>query len=302
MHPRLLPSLLIASLSLFSCATLLNAHTISFEPVLKFAYPGAVSTTAQGIDDAGNVVGVYRINFGDEATGFERYADGTFSAPIIFPGSDVLQTVPTAVNNNGTIAGWYNTTPVDSHGFFLANGVYTTFDYPGANYTVIEGINDAGDFVGRYALSDGRVHAFASIGGQFVSITIPQSGYVDSTDINNDGDIVGWYYNFYGIGHNFRRKSDGTLDYHIRLGGTGTLLGTNDTGEIVGQFSESGGDSTGLYYSVGHTVISYTYPDLAYNYFTGISRRGLICGYGFDLSSSINYGYLVRRVITESAE
>jgi len=297
MNSRRLSLFLSACLFVFSCATIVCAQTVSFDPVLKFSYPGAYSTQVEAIDDARNMVGAYVV-YPNPIMGFERYADGTFSAPIIFPGS--VNTYPTAINNNGMIAGWYSTPSSDNHrSFFLTKGVYTDFIYPQADFTEIDGINDSGDFVGRYFLSDGLVHAFASIGGQLAEITVPKAVYIVPGDINNRGDIVGFYQTLNGGTHDFRLESDGRLRYHIDPPGIGgILIGTTDTGESVGNFFEPDGTTSSLYYGVGHTFLKYIYPGLAYNTFTGMNAHGLICGNGIDQGARIGYAYLVRRVVT----
>ena len=283
------------------CATLLHAQTVTFKPVVKFAYPGAFSTLPEGINDAGTVVGAFIVTPNDYGKGFERSADGTLSPSIIYPGSTVFQTIPTAIDNNGTIAGWYNTQPGFTHGFFLTQGVFTSFDYPGANYTTITGINDAGDFVGNYALADTVQHSYASIGGQLREITIPGATYVEAHDINNHGDIVGWY-NTPQTSLGFRLKSDGTLFYPLKAPGypATVLFGTDDGRSSVGQ-APNFEASEAVYFLGNHAAFTYIFPHLTYNQFTGLNARGLICGYGFDALNSINYGYLVRPMITSQA-
>jgi len=292
MKHRLLPAIFIVHLCLASASVQGQAN--NFRVVARFSYPGATSTLVNGIDDAGNVIGGYVLPGADYANGFERYADGTFSAPIIYPGTGVYQTFATAINNNGTIAGWYSD-PVATHGFFLSNGIYTSFDYPGAIFTVIEGINDAGDFVGRYFPINGPYHGFASIGDNLIDIAIPDATYTEPTDINNNGEIVG-FYDSSGTSSGFLREKNGTLHYPLRPpGGDDTFvqfLSINDRGEVVGQ------QLAGLYYSDG-TYISYAFRNLLATTFTGINRRGLICGSAFNPHTSSTKGYLVKRVIGE---
>ena len=181
-------------LSLAFFATLAQGQTTyTFRPVAKFTYAGARSTLALGIDSSNNVVGAQIPEGAEYANGFERYADGTFSAPIIAPGSDVIQTIASAINDTGTIAGYYTTNLAYTHGFFLKDGVYTVFDYPGVYLTMLQGINDVGDFVGWYENLDQTSGAFASIGGNLIAIAIPNSTYNSPSDINNHGEIVGWY-------------------------------------------------------------------------------------------------------------
>jgi hypothetical protein len=282
-------------------APLLCAQTTTFKPVAQFSYPGAYTTQANGIDDAGNIVGIFALVGDDYASGFERFANGTLSAPIVFPGSGVYNTTPTSINNQGTIAGTYATDiPSGVHGFFLTNGIFTTFDYPGAYFTIIQGINDAGDFVGFYMPPDNSRHAFTSIGGQLSEITIPDATYILPSDINNQDNIVGWY-NTTEATHAFRLRADGTLRTVPQQRNTGLqYLGTNDHGTSVGAFI-GGAASGGLYAPAKGSFVTYNYPGLTFNNFTSINRRGLICGFGYDGVARVTTSYILRAVVGGAA-
>jgi hypothetical protein len=284
---------------LLLCTSLLNAQTtVTFKQVAKFTYPGADRTLAQGIDDAGNVVGAYIPTNATWANGFERYADGTLSDPIIAPGGDVFQTVPTAINNTGTIAGNYSDS-TGTHGFLLTNGAYTVFDYPVVYWTTINGINDVGDFVGYYVRNDGSGGAFVSIAGNVVPITIPRSTFISPSDINNVGDIIGWY-NTAQTEAGFVLGSDGTLHYPIKPGGypAAIFFGMNERREKVGQVYD-GATGRPLYYVDEGTFAIYDVPNTFSAQFSGINRRGLICGYGYNFEE-VTYSFLVKRVLNEA--
>lgn len=293
-----LRAFLTLCLSLLVCAPLLDAQTISFEVLTEFAYPGAHSTIAYGINDAGDVVGAIGLNGVGFTNGFERFADGSISAPLVFPGSGVRDTVATAINNQGTIAGWYTDSEGYPHGFFLSGGVYTSYEHPNAVFgTLINGINDDGDFVGTYSHTAGIIRSFVSVGGKLHEVTIPGVSSIQPTDINNKGDIVGFASSATGSG-GFRRESNGALRYPFQResGVSDVFYGTNNSREAVGQ---ENGDS-GLFYGGGTTYVIYNFPNLLNNALTGINRRGVICGYGFSSSELILYSYLVHRVITRT--
>lgn len=285
---------------LLACGSVAPAQTTSLKLVTRFDYPGGVFTVAQGINDAGDVVGYFTSNpNGSGLTGFVRYAGGTFSAPLIYPDSNVTQTILTAINNSGIFAGYYSTDPpVATHSFFLTGGAYTTYDYPGAYDTRITGINDQGDFVGTYMLTDNTKGAFAVIGGVLKSVTIPDATYVSASDINNDGDIVGWY-NTPDASLAFRLESSGRLRAPIKppMARASEFFGTNDTTTSVG-ISYDGSFNHGLLFTGGHEFITYDLPTTNYNALTGINRRGLICGFGFDGSGT--HSYLLRARTTSA--
>src|SRR5262249_31103353 len=64
------------------------------------------------------------------------------------------------INNFGQIVGTYSNHNVTSHGFLWKDGVYTTFDVPGAISTTLSGINDYGEIVGSYTDGAGVGHGF----------------------------------------------------------------------------------------------------------------------------------------------
>lgn len=58
------------------------------------------------------------------------------------------------------MVGLYNDTAGVSHGFLLSNGVFASFDFPGAILTDAAGINPGGIIVGVYVDSANVVHGF----------------------------------------------------------------------------------------------------------------------------------------------
>ena len=74
---------------------------LSIRVLTSFDYPGlGNSTTVEGINDSGDVVGSFQDGAGT-IRGFIRFADGTFSAPIIEPHDTGNVTVATDINNLG---------------------------------------------------------------------------------------------------------------------------------------------------------------------------------------------------------
>ncbi|TMJ81711.1 MAG: hypothetical protein E6G76_24770 [Alphaproteobacteria bacterium] len=111
--------------------------------------PGASTTDAYGINDAGQIVGSY--NTGDGPQGFllsgGSYTvlnDPAITSPPIGSGH---YTAATRINASGQIVGYYNLSP--TRGFLYSNGTYTNID-TGAiqGGTFAKGINDAGQIVG----------------------------------------------------------------------------------------------------------------------------------------------------------
>jgi hypothetical protein len=125
----------------------------SFDP------PGAVSSTASTVNPSGAVVGAYADAKG-VTHGYLLYHHRFVT--IDFPGS--LFTFAGGNNPEGDIVGAYSLTQNAAviHSFLLRNGVFTSFDPPGATGLVSDasGINPGGIIVGIYTDASGAVHGF----------------------------------------------------------------------------------------------------------------------------------------------
>lgn len=137
-------------------------------------------TVALGINDIGQVVGNFVLSSDED-----------------IPGTDPL-------------------IPNHRHGFLRSSkGVFTTLDFPGADYTIAEGINNAGTVVGVYVVSvlsnddlnTFRGHGFVWSNGVFTTVDVPDaSGHAQYTEINSinaKGEIAGFYYDANGVQHGF---------------------------------------------------------------------------------------------------
>ena len=126
------------------------ANSGSIEVITTFDYPGTGnSTLPQKINERGDVVGEF-IDSNGVTSGFVRFSDGSFSAPIVDPNDTVGFTEGRGINNRRTVVGDYGTSDGNLHGFFLSGGTFTGFDIPGAAFTAVLSINNPGDFTGTF--------------------------------------------------------------------------------------------------------------------------------------------------------
>ena len=167
----------------------------------EFDFPGATLTRPLGINDAGEIVGLYRDSKQGKDHGF-LLSGGTFTS-IDFPGAS--QTHAIGIDSVGTIFGSYciggnSCYPVDElHGFVLSGGVFTAIDFPGAVSTEGWGQDRAGQIAGRYQDPNGVFHIFLLSNGSFASIDFPgaaetaPSFYGADGGFNAGGDIASGY-------------------------------------------------------------------------------------------------------------
>jgi probable HAF family extracellular repeat protein len=135
----------LAILALFSSVRLAwaDAFALSNGIFTTFNVPGAYpgTTIAEGVNDAGQIVGYYR-----NSTGQHGFLDtnGVF-ATIDVPSSTA--TVALGINNAGEIVGGTNIGG-GPHGILDSNGVFSTVDFPGSLASEPYGINGVGQIVG----------------------------------------------------------------------------------------------------------------------------------------------------------
>jgi probable HAF family extracellular repeat protein len=257
--------------------------------------PGAVTTWASGINNAGHIVGYFASN--SQARGFLDAA-GTFSTIDVPSGAPAVQGIfPHSINNTGQVVGWIeDINPGNTgglHGFLDAGGTFSTIDVPGAYYTIAWGINDAQQIVGEFLnLSSGLLEqGFLYAGGTFSTIDVPGASRTRAIGINNAGQIVGSYDDVYQITHGFLYSGGTFTTIDPPGGGFGiSATGINDAGSIVGSYGVSGGGIHSFLYA-GGTFSSIDVPG-AQIYAEGINGAGLIVGSFNNLGSVPEAGSL----------
>jgi uncharacterized membrane protein len=238
-------------------------------------FPGATSADALGINDSGNIVGIYQDVYQDLLRTRGFLYDSLGFHTIDFPG--ISGEYPTIslwdINNYGTIvADGYL---YDSSGFHSIPGYYP---YQGCCY----GINDRGDIVGNYRSSAddySRTHGFLKGGydNGLSSIDFPGASDTFPRGINNNGYIVGAYRDATGL-HGFLKDGIGfsTIDFPGAYDYI-SPYDINDNGSIVGSYWDNAQvmhgfliDSTGFY--------TIDFPGARATILYGINNSGNIVG------------------------
>jgi len=173
--------------------------------VIDFPLTGA-ATTAYGINDFGVVVGGYCPDatscpqgaFNPASDGFVD-TNGAFTT-LNYPKAQA--TSPCAINDAGTIVGFYLINNTGPHGFLYQKSQFTTLDFPGAGYTIATGINNSGVVAGLFSSSTG-VHGFTYYDGAFTQIDKPGATSTAVANINDHNDLVGTWNPAFGT-QNFK--------------------------------------------------------------------------------------------------
>lgn len=275
--------LLLATCVLFFARQIQAAHEVTFEIVATYDYPGALETAASGINDRGTVVGTF-MNELFQVQSFVRFADGTFSDPIMYPASE--STYLSDINNNGTMCGSYI---LDGryHGFFLSGSTFTNFDLDTPN-TLVRGVNDAGNFSGT-TIDQG----FVSVDGTVTMFDIPRQAIVDAYSINNLNQVVGGAVHGLEIEYSFLRGANGKLVWPIQAPGfanTG-MFGVDDKGRMVGFVTSLDAPTQAVFLRASHRFTSFAYPGAIFTEFTDINNHGEICG-KYDSPDGKQHGFI----------
>jgi uncharacterized membrane protein len=121
-------------------------------------------TVAQGVTNAGLVVGNYRVLPAGGAFPANRfsftYDTGTATQTnFSIPTYDIRYR---GINENGLIDGFIVDAASNSQGFIGSAASYQLFNVAGGTNTILQGINDAGWLAGYYTDANGGAHAFVA--------------------------------------------------------------------------------------------------------------------------------------------
>jgi hypothetical protein len=171
-----------------SLSALAQTSTAVAYDYATLVFPGAISTSANGINNNNVIVGSF-VDSGSFQHGY-LYRAGKYSK-VDFPGATT--TTVMGINDNDDLVGVYQLPgPLNFHGFLRHNGEFHKVDAPAATFsTVATGINNAGTIVGTYD----EIHGFIYRDGTYKRWNAPQlPGEPKQTQLNgisNKGWIVG---------------------------------------------------------------------------------------------------------------
>jgi hypothetical protein len=155
-----------------------------------------------GVNDRDMAVGFY-VNAQGLSRGYEYNIKTARFSRVLLPGvpnlSGTVSLTATAINNLGSVAGFYSISGGKTKGFVLtARGHSTKLVFPGASMTQPFGINDLGEVVGAYTLGTGSsatTHGFTwSRNHGFSTVDDPHGiGTTLINGVNDRGVLVGFY-------------------------------------------------------------------------------------------------------------
>ncbi len=209
-------------------------------------YPGAILTSSQSINDAGDIVGRYTAP--DKKVHGFLLRRGQFTT-IDFPGG--AGTGLMDINLSGDIAGWYDDAAGKRQGFLLRGDRFTPLAYPGAQMSNPTGMNAKGEIVGMYynLTGDTTHRGYLFSGGRFTSFEHPQAGRMSCFfAINDNGDMMGHWQDTAGVRHGWlvRQGRSSSFDFP---GANQTMLDVGaitNAGDIAGAYEDPRGKAKGF--------------------------------------------------------
>jgi len=154
---------------------------------------------ARGINNSGQVAGFAFDAAGNEH-GFVRDAQQSqlFDHPLATPGTAAI-----AINDAGTVIGWYDAPDGTIQSFRLAGGQYAPIQPPGSVFTFALSINSTGVIGGAYLDGDFVAHGFLLRKGTYTTVEFPGAFSTKIDSVNDQGGIAGGYIDFDGTAHGF---------------------------------------------------------------------------------------------------
>ncbi len=305
-------AVIIAAILILGTITIISPPiaVTATDPVFSFTtidFPGATQTSANGINNAGQIVGFY--GPGGSRHGF-LLSSGSFST-IDFPGA--TQTHGDGINNAGQIVGGFcggvgiSCFFGNNNGFLLSSGTFSTIpNFSGAVATNANGLNNVGQIVGNFEFPSGEIESYLLPSGCFSSSCMSEIKFPGSSTtgtlalgINDLGQVVGEFCTGATCGHGFLLSS-GTFSTFDFPGATATVpQGINNAGLVVGFYFDSTGITHGFLLSSG-SFSTIDFPGATQTQALAINNAGQIVGLYVDSAGTL-HGFLATPLLPFSS-
>lgn len=202
------------------------------ESFCQLDYPEAASTNILGINNLGQMVGMFTTL---TATAGFLYDRDTFSPPLSYPGAGNL-TIANALNDRGHIVGVYQGGSPGNHAFLCKAGRFQPLVYPGSAETTAEAVNNNGQIVGNFPDAKGT-HGYVyleNVGVFTPALSFPKATVLALRAINHGGQIAGGFTDAQGHEHPFVYMDGRMNPVRIPNAISVSINGINDHGQVTG--------------------------------------------------------------------
>jgi probable HAF family extracellular repeat protein len=268
-----------------SCPSLASAQTAGYTTI---DYPGSTTTSAWGINNLGDVVGVYSLP--DKTNHGFLWSGGKLSS-IDYPGAAGTDTW--GINDHGDIVGDYTMDGV-THSFVLTRGRFVTVDVPGATLTGLAGINNSGDLAGIYTLPDNSSHTIMIKGDLMIHSDYPGNAVTQGNGINDAGDLAA-NCTITGVTHGCVRSHGSYVLFDYPEATFTGAYGISGAGDVVGRYRDAAGATHGFVYSGG----KFTPIDIPGSTATAVSAINSVGDFaGRYTSGGISHAFVMNSPVT----
>ena len=248
-----------------------------------FDYPGAVITTAYGINPAGEIVGRYTDSAGTVHGFLLRGRDFT---SIDHPGA--IYTDARGISPGGDIVGSYTNAPggpANRHGYLLSQGTFSEVQVPGYLGTIAQRITSTGHIYGCSHDYDymANMRGFVrSAADDYTVLNVPSSMNNGATP---DGSVVVGLYNDLttGVRHGYFVRNGNFEPFDVPGSIFTEAWDINPFEEVVGDFQDNTGRLHG-FLLLGGVFTTIDFPGAIATAAYGINPTGDIVGQYTDSS------------------
>jgi probable HAF family extracellular repeat protein len=259
-------------------ATLLAAHSQA-QTSLVFTtldFPGSVETRLRGVNDKGQIVGVYRKDVSSQLQAF-LFNEGQFTR-IDLPGS--ISTRPTGINNAGDICGNYSDASGNPHAFLLSRGTLMNLVVLGSVVTEAFGLNDKSDVVGFFSSDGVLFQGYEFTNGTYTTVTSPSGTFnqdVLTIGINDADAIIGSFVNSANDGvEGFVLSNGAVFSFQVQNVFT-SPTGINAQGTVTGTYAFTPTDVHGFLVE-GWIFTEIQFPGATITAPRAVNTHGVIVG------------------------
>jgi probable HAF family extracellular repeat protein len=235
--------------STFNQGVTVKLPSLTFSSPIFFPPSGTLATMVTGINDSGDLSGIYVTSTGVNH-GF-TWIGGVFTT-VDNPASTVFNQA-LDINNSDETVGYYTLEPSGAPGdvsYSQKGGVFTAVaGLPSNVNNQAVGLNNSGEIVGFYQPTSAPSESFGYLddGGTITTIDPFGSTFVSANGINDEGDIVGTYQNGSGATLGFVWTPGGGYRSFDIAGSTLTDINSiNNKGDIVGFYTDAAGATIGF--------------------------------------------------------
>jgi uncharacterized membrane protein len=244
-------------------------------------FPGAISTVANGIDTAGDIVG----QFTDSSFDLHGFLlSGGVYTQLDVPGAS-HGTVAYGINDVGQVVGGVFDSTLGMWVYDIQTQTYTMYQYSNGYDTIGTGINNQGTVVGYTVDSSGRTIGLELKGSTFKVVRIPNAFSTQLTAINNSGAIIALATSTSQVKTSYVGQGGGTFKQIIVPGfPTAYAVAINDSNVLAGDYYNPDRLSAFEWQRKGLFKII-NEPKNA-TYANGINSAGQVVGYYVNFSSN----------------